>query len=144
MSSPLCLLLRLLLPSCSTPAAARQAMDAMQQELSKLYADPVMTATPYRLHAVCVHQGDASLGHYWVYINADTSGLSSLLQSKCVCGCVWPFLCAHAPTYLSVYFDQCFIYVPRNTHYTIFYARHIATDNLSLREPLHLEQKCYC
>ena len=58
-------------------------MDAMQQELSKLYADPVMTATPYRLHAVCVHQGDASLGHYWVYINADTSGLSSLLQSKC-------------------------------------------------------------
>lgn len=56
----------------------------MQQELSKLYADPVMTATPYRLHAVCVHQGDASLGHYWVYVNADTSGLSSLLQSKWV------------------------------------------------------------
>ena len=81
----------------------------MQQELSKLYADPVMTATPYRLHAVCVHQGNASLGHYWVYINADTSGLSSLLQSKCVWvgggGGVCVSLCAHTQTYLTVYFD---------------------------------------
>ena len=83
----------------STPAAVKQAMDAMQQELSKLYADPVMTATPYRLHAVCVHQGNASLGHYWVYINADTSGLSSLLQSKCVFVCLCVFVCTHTDVF---------------------------------------------
>ncbi len=27
-----------------------------------------MNATPYRLHAVLVHQGEASGGHYWAYV----------------------------------------------------------------------------
>ena len=33
-----------------------------------MYADPSMKKTPYHLHAVLVHQGQASRGHYWAYV----------------------------------------------------------------------------
>ena len=36
--------------------------------LDAVYGDPLMNATPYHLHAVLVHQGQASGGHYWAYI----------------------------------------------------------------------------
>lgn len=55
-------------------------IDSSKQSLSALYSDPTMRATPYQLHAVCVHQGDASVGHYWVYVNPKTSGLPSVCK----------------------------------------------------------------
>ena len=36
--------------------------------LDAVYGDQLMNSTPYHLHAVLVHQGQASGGHYWAYI----------------------------------------------------------------------------
>nr|BAC25888.1 unnamed protein product [Mus musculus] len=33
-----------------------------------MYCDPLLRQVPYRLHAVLVHEGQASAGHYWAYI----------------------------------------------------------------------------
>ena len=37
-----------------------------------MYADPSMNKVGYNLHAVLVHQGQASRGHYWAYVRKGT------------------------------------------------------------------------
>ena len=44
----------------TTIAAAKTSLEA-------IYNDPLMKRTPYFLHSVLVHQGEASGGHYWAY-----------------------------------------------------------------------------
>ena len=39
-----------------------EAIESTQSTLDGLYGDPIMNSTPYHLHAVLVHQGQASLG----------------------------------------------------------------------------------
>ena len=39
-----------------------EAIKSTQSTLDGLYGDPIMNSTPYHLHAVLVHQGQASLG----------------------------------------------------------------------------------
>lgn len=55
-------------------AASRASLDAV-------YSDPMMNKTPYFLHAVMVHQGEASRGHYWTYTRKHPS-LSALAITK--------------------------------------------------------------
>ena len=38
--------------------------------LDTVYADQSMNSTSYELHAVMVHQGQASEGHYWAYVRS--------------------------------------------------------------------------
>uniref|UniRef100_A0A6A7FR87 Ubiquitin carboxyl-terminal hydrolase 25-like n=2 Tax=Hirondellea gigas TaxID=1518452 RepID=A0A6A7FR87_9CRUS len=40
----------------------------MENRLKHMYSDPELLRTAYQLHAVVVHEGQASAGHYWVYI----------------------------------------------------------------------------
>lgn len=42
-------------------------MATSKETLEAVYSDPQMNRTPYYLHAVLVHQGEASRGHYWAY-----------------------------------------------------------------------------
>ena len=46
----------------------QESIGATKATLDAVYGDAVMNATPYHLHAVLVHQGQASGGHYWAYI----------------------------------------------------------------------------
>uniref|UniRef100_UPI00398F5E58 ubiquitin carboxyl-terminal hydrolase 28 isoform X2 n=1 Tax=Pristiophorus japonicus TaxID=55135 RepID=UPI00398F5E58 len=39
------------------------------QSIEQMYMDSLMCQVPYRLHAVLVHEGQASAGHYWAYIS---------------------------------------------------------------------------
>ncbi|KAK4298918.1 hypothetical protein Pmani_028776 [Petrolisthes manimaculis] len=39
----------------------------LEDELHRVYDEPRLKRVPYRLHAVVVHEGQASGGHYWVY-----------------------------------------------------------------------------
>ena len=50
------------------PADLRTAVASTEDTLSAVYGDRIMNSTPYHLHAVLVHQGQASGGHYWAYI----------------------------------------------------------------------------
>ena len=46
----------------------QESIGATKATLDAVYGDPLMNTTPYHLHAVLVHQGQASGGHYWAYI----------------------------------------------------------------------------
>ncbi|XP_056140145.1 ubiquitin carboxyl-terminal hydrolase 28 [Lampris incognitus] len=43
-------------------------IDRINQILEGMYADNTLCQVPYKLHAVLVHEGQASAGHYWAYI----------------------------------------------------------------------------
>lgn len=45
----------------------RTSISVSKEALRAVYNDPLMNRTPYHLHAVMVHQGEASGGHYWAY-----------------------------------------------------------------------------
>ncbi|XP_034461678.1 ubiquitin carboxyl-terminal hydrolase 28 isoform X1 [Hippoglossus hippoglossus] len=44
------------------------SIDRLSQKLEGMYSDNSLCQAPYRLHAVLVHEGQASAGHYWAYI----------------------------------------------------------------------------
>uniref|UniRef100_A0A3B4A0L9 Ubiquitin carboxyl-terminal hydrolase n=1 Tax=Periophthalmus magnuspinnatus TaxID=409849 RepID=A0A3B4A0L9_9GOBI len=47
----------------------KASIDRVSQELESMYSDnSLCQQVPYRLHAVLVHEGQASAGHYWAYI----------------------------------------------------------------------------
>ncbi|XP_029030376.1 ubiquitin carboxyl-terminal hydrolase 28 isoform X2 [Betta splendens] len=46
----------------------KASIDKLTQMLEGMYSDNSLCQAPYRLHAVLVHEGQASAGHYWAYI----------------------------------------------------------------------------
>ncbi|XP_008277320.1 ubiquitin carboxyl-terminal hydrolase 28 isoform X3 [Stegastes partitus] len=46
----------------------KASIDRLTQTLEGMYSDNSLCQVPYRLHAVLVHEGQASAGHYWAYI----------------------------------------------------------------------------
>ncbi|XP_035522677.1 ubiquitin carboxyl-terminal hydrolase 28 [Morone saxatilis] len=46
----------------------KASIDRLSQTLEGMYSDNTLCQVPYRLHAVLVHEGQASAGHYWAYI----------------------------------------------------------------------------
>ncbi|XP_061596355.1 ubiquitin carboxyl-terminal hydrolase 28 isoform X2 [Cololabis saira] len=46
----------------------KASIDKITQVLEGMYSDNSLCQVPYRLHAVLVHEGQASAGHYWAYI----------------------------------------------------------------------------
>ncbi|XP_034033705.1 ubiquitin carboxyl-terminal hydrolase 28 isoform X3 [Thalassophryne amazonica] len=46
----------------------KSSIDRLSQTLESMYSDNSLCQVPYRLHAVLVHEGQASAGHYWAYI----------------------------------------------------------------------------
>ena len=48
-------------------------MSTTEASLSAVYGDESMNSTLYHLHAVLVHQGQASGGHYWSYVRKPPS-----------------------------------------------------------------------
>ncbi|KAM4545798.1 ubiquitin carboxyl-terminal hydrolase 28 isoform 1-T1 [Odontesthes bonariensis] len=46
----------------------KASIDKLTQVLEGMYTDNCLCQVPYRLHAVLVHEGQASAGHYWAYI----------------------------------------------------------------------------
>ncbi|XP_030638857.1 ubiquitin carboxyl-terminal hydrolase 28 [Chanos chanos] len=46
----------------------KASIDRISQALDSMYSDKSLCQVPYRLHAVLVHEGQASAGHYWAYI----------------------------------------------------------------------------
>ncbi|KAK8753541.1 hypothetical protein OTU49_000207 [Cherax quadricarinatus] len=48
-------------------AELRRCIAELEQQLYQMYDEPFLKRIPYRLHAVVVHEGQASGGHYWVY-----------------------------------------------------------------------------
>ena len=58
---------------CMFPLDLREGVSTTEDSLSAVYGDGVMNSTVYHLHAVLVHQGQASGGHYWSYVRKPPS-----------------------------------------------------------------------
>ncbi|XP_051788236.1 ubiquitin carboxyl-terminal hydrolase 28 isoform X3 [Erpetoichthys calabaricus] len=43
-------------------------IETIKNTLENIYSDDQFCQVPYRLHAILVHEGQASAGHYWAYI----------------------------------------------------------------------------
>lgn len=56
---------------CSADLGA--SIETSRATLAAVYNDPLMSSTPYHLHAVMVHQGEAYGGHYWAYVRKHPS-----------------------------------------------------------------------
>lgn len=52
----------------------RRLIAELEHQLAQVYEEPALRQVPYRLHAAVVHEGQASAGHYWVYIHDPVSG----------------------------------------------------------------------
>lgn len=46
----------------------KESIAITRATLDAVYSDKIMNTTQYHLHAVLVHQGQASGGHYWAYV----------------------------------------------------------------------------
>ncbi|MGH0179236.1 UNVERIFIED_CONTAM: hypothetical protein FKN15_001311 [Acipenser sinensis] len=46
----------------------KDSIDRINHTLENMHTEDSMCQVPYRLHAVLVHEGQASAGHYWAYI----------------------------------------------------------------------------
>ncbi|UJR30705.1 hypothetical protein I4U23_018225 [Adineta vaga] len=46
----------------------REEIRQVKQELKQLYDTSEFKKTQYTLHAVCVHEGSATCGHFWTYV----------------------------------------------------------------------------
>ncbi|CAI8024839.1 Ubiquitin carboxyl-terminal hydrolase 25 [Geodia barretti] len=51
----------------------RESVSTTEDSLSAVYSDEAMNTVSYHLHAVLVHQGQASGGHYWSYVRRPPS-----------------------------------------------------------------------
>ncbi|CAF3634590.1 unnamed protein product [Rotaria sordida] len=49
-------------------ANIREEIQRLKNELKQLYDEPQLKQVRYTLHAVCVHEGSATLGHFWTYV----------------------------------------------------------------------------
>ncbi|XP_078283102.1 ubiquitin carboxyl-terminal hydrolase 28 isoform X2 [Rhinoraja longicauda] len=49
-------------------ADLKDKINEIKHSIEQMYTDSLMCQVPYRLHAVLVHEGQASAGHYWAYI----------------------------------------------------------------------------
>lgn len=58
----------MLLSPASPHTDLRESVSDIQSSLATVYSDKPMCSTCFHLHAVLVHQGQASAGHYWAYI----------------------------------------------------------------------------
>ncbi|XP_041088570.1 ubiquitin carboxyl-terminal hydrolase 25 isoform X5 [Polyodon spathula] len=50
------------------------SISRIHRTIELMYSDKSMMQVPYRLHAVLVHEGQASAGHYWAYIHSQPQG----------------------------------------------------------------------
>lgn len=45
-----------------------EKMRQLEDQITKAYGSPDMKKKPYHLHSICVHDGNASSGHYYTFI----------------------------------------------------------------------------
>ncbi len=113
-------------------AKLKESIERVNIQISTIYDQENLKKIKYNLHSVCIHEGDATSGHYWTYIwNALKHKWYKFNDVK-VCESTWEALYADAvggrstPSTPSAY---CLIYTKAED--TNFYR-----ENNFLNKPL--------
>nr|XP_043898471.1 ubiquitin carboxyl-terminal hydrolase 28 isoform X3 [Solea senegalensis] len=97
-------------------------IDRLSQKLEGIYADNSLCQVPYRLHAVLVHEGQASAGHYWAYIYDHGNQRWMKYNDICITESAWEELerdsfggMTNASAYCLMYIDDRLPYLITDT-----------------------------
>ncbi|CAB1448199.1 unnamed protein product [Pleuronectes platessa] len=89
------------------------SIDRLSQKLEGMYTDNSLCQAPYRLHAVLVHEGQASAGHYWAYIYDHANQRWMKYNDVCITESSWEELerdsfggMTNASAYCLMYIDD--------------------------------------
>ena len=113
----------------------------LENQLKEMYSEPELLKTAYRLHAVVVHEGQASAGHYWVYIrNGDTWCKYNDVQ---ISKSSWEELQQDSLGGQNNASAYCLMYTDSYRHGLLYSSSHNANDSLEehLQSlPVHLQE----
>uniref|UniRef100_A0A8D3BMY2 Ubiquitin carboxyl-terminal hydrolase n=1 Tax=Scophthalmus maximus TaxID=52904 RepID=A0A8D3BMY2_SCOMX len=91
----------------------KASIDRLGQKLEGMYSDDSLCQVPYRLHAVLVHEGQASAGHYWAYIYDHANQRWMKYNDVCITESSWDELerdsfggITNASAYCLMYIDD--------------------------------------
>ncbi|XP_076044527.1 ubiquitin carboxyl-terminal hydrolase 25-like [Oratosquilla oratoria] len=140
-------------------AELNNGIKSLNEQLSTMYDEPGLQRVPYKLHSVTVHEGQASAGHYFVYIFDHASNVWIKFNDTQVAKSSWDELLQdsiggqrNASAYCLMYIDQSrynLLFPPDNTRtqssmtkWPIDLQEYVKADNLAFRQELQeWEQK---
>ncbi|XP_065143002.1 ubiquitin carboxyl-terminal hydrolase 28 isoform X2 [Paramisgurnus dabryanus] len=97
----------------------KASIDKVSQALEGMYSDNSLCQVPYRLHAVLVHEGQASAGHYWAYIYDHTHKRWLKYNDVMVTESTWEELVRDSYGGMTNASAYCLMYINDNLPYLI-------------------------
>jgi len=111
-------------------AELKQGIEELNYQLSRMYEDDLLKRIPYRLHAVVVHEGQASGGHYWVYIFDHLRKTWMKFNDIQVTEAKWEELLQDSIGGQNNASAYCLLYIDENRYSLLFPQPPESTDNI--------------
>uniref|UniRef100_A0A8C7ITB1 Ubiquitin carboxyl-terminal hydrolase n=1 Tax=Oncorhynchus kisutch TaxID=8019 RepID=A0A8C7ITB1_ONCKI len=139
----------------------KASIDRVSQALEGMYSDNSLCQVPYRLHAVLVHEGQASAGHYWAYIYDHANQRWMKYNDVIVSESSWEELVrdsyggmTNASAYCLMYIDDRLPHLITGTHFPpplsteklamVLYWQYVREDNRWFQQELKEWEDQFC
>ncbi|XP_018022821.1 ubiquitin carboxyl-terminal hydrolase 25 [Hyalella azteca] len=113
-------------------------INELENRLKCMYSEPELMRIGYELHAVVVHEGQASAGHYWVYIRSPDGWRK--YNDVQVNESSWEELQQDSLGGQNNASAYCLMYTDMDRRSVLFPPRDDSSDNLLDALPLHLQE----
>lgn len=126
----------------------QDSMNRIDTAIRDIYNEPSLLKTPYRLHAVLVHEGQAVSGHYWAFVYCPRRSAWLKFNDVTVTEASWAELLRDSVGGHHCTSAYCLLYVDRNNR-DLFQgakdselelpadlAQHVEADNKAFRKEL--------
>ena len=118
----------------------QRGISSLEEQLDKIYDDPFLTRIPYKLHAVVVHEGQASGGHYWVYIHNPASDAWMKFNDVQVCESKWEEVLQDSIGGQNNASAYCLMYIDESRFDKLFPNPSQSIENVISDMPLDLQE----
>ncbi|KAL7646980.1 UNVERIFIED_CONTAM: hypothetical protein RMT77_002237 [Armadillidium vulgare] len=117
----------------------KKSIEGLENELKLIYEEPSLHHIPYKLHAVVVHEGQASGGHYWVYIYDNSRNLWMKFNDIQVTESNWQELLQDSIGGQNNASAYCLMYIDQTRYNRLFSSAKLDMSTLSYL-PLDLQE----
>lgn len=118
----------------------KKSIEDLECQLAQMFEEPALHHIPYKLHAVVVHEGQASVGHYWVYIFDNFKNVWMKFNDIQVTESSWNELLQDSIGGQNNASAYCLMYIDQTRHNFLFANQKLNTTNLSAHLPLDLQE----
>ena len=118
----------------------RRLIGELEHQLGQVYEEPALRQVPYRLHAAVVHEGQASGGHYWVYIHDPVGGGWMKFNDIQVVEASWQEVMQDSVGGLNNTSAYCLLYIDQGRYPTLFPSAPKSQDELLASLALDLQE----